>query len=229
MDLEEYYIDDERVLKIVPEVIANGHDIAVQFHDVYAWISAGFDRPAIKRVYEVKPRDRSQPFAIQHGLEITQFLVDYMRLTKEHGEIITDTVTLREAFGNTSFLRIPIKPSVYDQIPEWLRKGAYVQVFSFYGSEHAFNLERAIQQRLALMYRSQLFGGSIMITSLNNKDQRSILDKIEAAQFCKKNGIPLVVHNRIKATGSYPIIQLDENGPRLVRGNFIPSKIKDLL
>lgn len=214
--------------------IAQGRLIAIQFGTVYALICNARDSEACAEMYRVKGRSREKPLSLQGDLGWIPFLANHWQIAPELQSLLLDGNKLRDTFGNTSFVRLPIIPQMAGKvIPECFISyndlaQPSIQLFSFIGDPLAHTVEQTILQRLC--YQNNL-PTLIAITSLNRSEkQESILKPGKARKFCADYEVPILVHRScLQADSSYSIVEVGLEGAKVIREGTGGEKIRKRL
>lgn len=229
-------VGTRRAAVLLCQTVVGGELAAVSFAgEVYALIGDGQRLETIRLIEKVKG-ERPGPPAVLVNLMAVPCLMDRERLAAALVSHPNLGDNLPQAFGNLSFLRLPLRPALVRRlVPEFLvsarKHGPVLQVFSFFGDEESWALESALYGSLAQVHRGSLLA-PVAITSLNRHGQPSIVEAREAVEFCRQRGINLVLHHprRRQGRGSYPIIEVGPDGAHLVRtGNQPKERLLELL
>lgn len=193
------------------------------------WVDAG-NRDAVETIQRIKgEKRRGQPMATTLELETIVKLMDAENIPPGLKGVLLNPRELEARLGTLCLLRFPVRREAAAHLPsaivsrtdDWLY---WVQSW-IPGGEGAPN-------HLTQELRAQgvHFPG---VTSMNISGEPEIVEEAEAQAFCAAHAIPLFLRDPIArkiVQGSFPILQVDGKGVRLVReGHFRGELFQTLL
>lgn len=156
-------------------------------------------------------------------------LLDPDGLSPKARELVFNENLLVGRLGSLCFLRAPLKPDKASLLPERVysrtKEGTFwIQNWLPEGCKPTGKWMESIQET----------GISLPVaTSMNLSGQPEIVDQEEGEAFCQTNDVPMFLRdpeNPGQVQGSFPIIQVDSQGIKLLReGHFPPSLFQKLL
>lgn len=192
------------------------------------WID-GAHPEALDRVYEIKGEKRTgRPFGTTlNGAEFVQ-IVDADQVAGFARDIFTSPERLLQRLGSLCFIRAPVRRQFGSKLPaslvsrtddgiywlqNWLPEGC-----------------RTSQKWIEAITRHGI--ELPVATSMNVSGQPELVEQEAGADFCRRHGIPVFLRDpksNVNVQGSFPIVQVDRGGIRLVREGHFPGRIFERL
>ena len=188
------------------------------------WID-GASAGAIDRIDEIKGEKRAgRPFGTTlDGPEFAD-MIDADQIAQSARSLFLDGDQLRSRLGSLCFIRIPIRKQVGTGLPPRLvsqtEDGTYwLQNWIPWGCRSSQRWMEAMQER-NIEFPSA--------TSMNVSGTPEIVDQTEGNAFCKEHDISIFLgdpESRYEVKGSFPILQVDQTGIRLLREGHFPGQV----
>ena len=184
------------------------------------WIDGASAR-AIERIDEIKG-ERREGRPLGTTLDGPEFasMIDPDQIAAPVRSLFLDAGQLRARLGSLCFIRSPIRKKVGSEMPPRLvsqtEDGTYwLQNWIPWGCRSAERWIEAIQEQ-NIPFPSA--------TSMNVSGTPELVDQAEGSAFCAAHGISMFLgdpESRYDVKGSFPILQVDHSGIRLLReGHF---------
>jgi hypothetical protein len=186
------------------------------------WID-GASAKAINFIDEIKGERRAnRPFGTTlDGAEFVR-MIDPDQIAPSTRGLFLDADQLRSRLGSLCFLRIPIRKQVGIELPPRLvsqtEEGTYwLQNWIPWGC------------RSSQLWMEALQGQKIEFpsaTSMNVSGNPELVEQEAGVEFCESKGISIFLgdpESRFEVKGSFPILQVDKAGIRLLREGHFPG------
>jgi hypothetical protein len=186
------------------------------------WID-GASAKAINLIDEIKGEKRAnRPFGTTlDGAEFAR-MIDPGQIAPSTRGLFLDAEQLRSRLGSLCFIRIPIREQVGIELPPRLvsqtEDGTYwLQNWIPWGC------------RSSQLWMEALKGQKIEFpsaTSMNVSGNPELVEQEAGVEFCESQGIPTFLgdpESRYEVKGSFPILQVDKAGIRLIREGHFPA------
>lgn len=204
--------------------LASGELLAVDNDWVHAlWLDAA-SLVAKQKLQVVKGSDANKPYGltVPHHQFLEYVAVD--RLRRSDWELF-EAHELTARTGALVFWRLPGRKEVENDLPPslWSRGADRLPVVQNWSPEGKPNIEY-------LLARASLRNvGHLAVTSLNTTKDPEITQPAEAKAFAYRHRLALLTDYRAKRLmhGSYPVMEADKDGIRIVRGR--PQSIGSLI
>jgi hypothetical protein len=188
------------------------------------WID-GASAQAIDRIDEIKGEKRAnRPFGTT--LDGTEFasMIDPDGIAPSARNLFLDADRLQSRLGSLCFIRIPIRQQVGMEMPPRLvsqtEDGTYwLQNWIPSGCRSSEVWMDAVK-RQAIAFPSA--------TSMNVSGSPELVEQEAGTAFCEEHGVPIFLgdpESRSEVRGSFPILQVDKTGIRLLREGHFPGHI----
>lgn len=203
--------------------VGNGEVVGSYIRGVCGlWIDGGSSE-AIDRIDEIKGEKRAnRPFGTTlDGAKFAQ-MIDPEQIALSAQSLFLDGDRLRSRLGSLCFIRIPIRKQMGSKLPSRLisqtEDGTYwLQNWIPWGS------------RSSALWTEALHGQNVQFpsaTSMNVSGTPELVDQEAGVEFCKLHGISVFLgdpESRFEVKGSFPILQVDKTGIRLLREGHFPG------
>jgi tRNA A37 threonylcarbamoyladenosine synthetase subunit TsaC/SUA5/YrdC len=185
------------------------------------WLD-GDNREAIEAAYRIKGEQRGhRPFGVILDAAGLIERIDVDKIARSTSSLFFDEGELAARLGSMCFIRYPIREEVAASLHESLVSSSagvpWLQSWIPEGCSATATWMRELQAHgLRLPVAS----------SMNVSGTPEIVEQEEGIWFCRDHGIPLFLGDREcrpAARGSFPILQVDWTGIRVVREGHFPS------
>ncbi len=218
-------IRDPLACDLAARQIASGEVVGTYIRGVCGlWIDGASAR-AVDRIDGIKGELREgRPFGTTlDGLEFTS-MIDPDRIAPSTRSLYLDPDRLRSRLGSLCFIRIPVRRQAGEALPPRLvsrtEDGTYwLQNWMPSGSRSSDGWVRAMQAQ-QIQFPSA--------TSMNVSGTPELVDQADGATFCEAHGIATFLgdpESRSGVKGSFPILQVDQTGIRLLREGHFPGQV----
>jgi tRNA A37 threonylcarbamoyladenosine synthetase subunit TsaC/SUA5/YrdC len=216
-------IRDLRACTEAARQVASGEVVGSYIRGVCGlWIDGGSSE-AIDRIDEIKGEKRAnRPFGTTlDGAEFSQ-LIDPEQIAPSARDLFLDGDRLRSRLGSLCFIRIPIRKQIGSKLPPRLisqtEDGTYwLQNWIPWGSRSSTLWMEALQ-RQNVEFPSA--------TSMNVSGTPELVEQEAGVEFCNLHRISVFLgdpESRYEVKGSFPILQVDKTGIRLLREGHFPG------
>jgi len=186
------------------------------------WID-GASAKAVEHIDEIKGEKRAgRPFGTTlDGAEFAR-MIDPDQIAASTRGLFLDADQLRSRLGSLCFLRIPIRKQVGIDLPPRLvsqtEDGTYwLQNWIPWGCHSSALWMEALQgQKIEFPFA----------TSMNVSGNPELVEQEAGVAFCESQGISIFLgdpQSRYEVKGSFPILQVDKAGIRLIREGHFPG------
>jgi tRNA A37 threonylcarbamoyladenosine synthetase subunit TsaC/SUA5/YrdC len=186
------------------------------------WADGNNDQ-AVDLIYQLKGEKRAdRPLGTTlDGPDFVK-MVEPDRVAATARDLFLDSQKLQQRLGSLCFIRIPIREKFGGRLPSRLvsqtEDGTYwLQNWLPWGCRTSELWMKALKrQEIELP----------VATSMNLSGEPELVEQEAGVEFCRSHGIPVFLgdpESGHEAKGSFPIIQVDEMGIRLVREGHFPS------
>jgi tRNA A37 threonylcarbamoyladenosine synthetase subunit TsaC/SUA5/YrdC len=224
-------------LRVSAGLIAAGRALAVDNRGlVWAGWGDANNPKFIDEIRSIKKRDARSPFGLTLPSEFALQLVDMSRVS-EHIMPLLEPKTMTERFGGLLFMRLPADETKLSglQIPEAVTSyntlgEPVIQNYDPTGNTPIYDLLKAAYTIKAEETHEYLLPA---VTSLNPSGVDEYMYAGQAIPFAREHNTPILrdpyLEREAKAKGSFAIIDLTDDYPRLARkGNLDDAILLDL-
>jgi len=218
-------IRDVRACTDTAEQVGNGAVVGSYIRGVCGlWIDGASDTP-IDSVDQIKGEKRAgRPFGTTlDGSEFSR-MIDPDQIATSARNLFLDADQLNARLGSMCFIRIPIHKQIGVELPPRLVSqtddGRYwLQNWIPTGCRSSALWMKAVKQR-GIKYPSA--------TSMNVSGTPELVEQEAGVEFCEKHGISTFLgdpESKREVKGSFPILQVDKTGMRLIREGHFPGML----
>jgi tRNA A37 threonylcarbamoyladenosine synthetase subunit TsaC/SUA5/YrdC len=188
------------------------------------WVDGG-NPDAVERVFQVKGEQRHRrPFGTTLDASAFVQYVNRDQIPAAMHNLLLNEEELVGRLGSLCFIRVPIWKEAGDRFPQGLISqtpdGTYwLQNWLPEGSPTTRKWVEAVKREAVELP---------VATSMNVSGQPELVDAAEGLQFCSEHAIPLFLDDpekKEKVRGSFPVIQADREGIKLVREGHFPAAL----
>jgi tRNA A37 threonylcarbamoyladenosine synthetase subunit TsaC/SUA5/YrdC len=223
-------IHDDEVCNQAAVLLKRGFPIGAYIRGVCGLWADGHQEKGLDALYRIKGERRgSRPVGTTLTSEAFIEMLDPDRISPSVRGLFLDERELVSRLGSLCFIRAPMKKEVADSIPD--------RVFSK-TDDGTYWIQNWLPEGYtsAASWMDSICKAGISLpvaTSMNVSGEPEIVDQEQGRQFCEANGVPMFLadpENPERAQGSFPILQVDCDGIRLIReGQFPPVLFRLLL
>jgi hypothetical protein len=190
------------------------------------WVN-GNDPLAIGAAYRIKGERRGgRPFGLILDAHTLTGLIDRRKIAPSTWSLLLDEEQLASRLGSLCFIRYPVREEAAASLsPSLVSSGAggpWLQSWMPGGCEAVTVWMRQIREQ----------GINLPVaSSMNVSGQPELVDQEEGVRFCLQHDIPLFLGDTHQpaAQGSFPILQVDATGVRVIREGHFPNELFDAL
>jgi hypothetical protein len=186
------------------------------------WVDAT-NTAGVAAVYRIKGAKRTgMPLGMALAVDDLPRLIDPDLIAPELRPLLLDGSDLAARLSTLIWIRFPLRRVAVAALPECLMSNTPDGTrwgqgwITDLGDAHGVLLARLAENGIRL----------IAPTSMNVSGEPEIVDVEVGAEFCARHGIPLFLRDPDDARavqGSYPIMEVNRDGVRLVREGHFPS------
>lgn len=199
------------------ELIAEGAPLAVDNAFVYGVWGNGGSSEFVQAVEAAKGREPGRTFGLSLRAEDFLTIVNHDNIHRDAWPLLEDAEVFVGRLGAMAFVRAPALPQVLEHqgVPESvISHREATPIVQNWAPDGKSNTEVLLQhaEGLGVVFPA--------VTSLNASGQPEITTEAEAIIFARKTHLPILTDNSADKTtfqGSFPIIELTQNGIALVR------------
>lgn len=222
-------IRDATACNKAARLLAQGQPVATYIRGVCGLWADGESEPGLDAIYQIKGERRGgRPVGTTlPAAEFIEKLNPDDISSSLHG-LMLNMDELARRLGSLCFIRAPIKDEVGESLPERLVSrsddGTYwIQNWLPEGCRSARHWMESIGEQ----------GISLPVaTSMNVSGEPEIVDQEEGRKFARARGVPMFLADPDdpgRARGSFPILQVDSAGIKLLREGHFTAKLFQLL
>jgi hypothetical protein len=191
------------------------------------WVD-GNNPAGIQTAYRIKGEQRgSRPFGVILDAEALAATIDPDRIAPSIRSLFLDPRELAARLGSICFIRYPIREELAETFAEALvSRSDGVPWLQSWLPEGCGATEIWLRELTAIGVRRPV------ASSMNVSGQPELVDQREGLQFCLDHGIPLFLGDPQQtpaARGSFPILQVDHAGIKVLREGHFPATLFDVL
>jgi tRNA A37 threonylcarbamoyladenosine synthetase subunit TsaC/SUA5/YrdC len=207
------------------EQVKSGEVVGSYIRGVCGLWADGTNAQAVDLIYQIKGEKRAgRPLGTTlDGPDFVK-MVEPDQVAASARDLFLDSQQLRRRLGSLCFIRIPIRPQIGVKLPSRLvsqtKDGTYwVQNWLPWGCRTSeLWMEALKRQEIELP----------VATSMNLSGEPELVEQEAGFEFCRIHGVSIFLgdpESKREVKGSFPIIQVDKMGIRLVREGHFPSII----
>jgi hypothetical protein len=139
-------------------------------------------------------------------------------------DLFLDPQQLQRRLGSLCFIRIPIQTQIGAKLPP--RLVSQTDDGTYWLQNYLPGGNQTTQLWIAALQRQEV--GLPVATSMNMSGEPELVDQDAAVEFCRIHGVPIFLGNprsKGEVKGSFPIIQVDKTGIKLIREGHFPANV----